>query len=553
MRNIRNFEALLLRDLTQNNHITPEDRANLLREQMVKKTPILDNMLENKIVDGAIVADFLATHMKARKLEHDEQISYSHNPMGDEIFEEYGAIVKFVDEQKVKVYFARPIFAKEWENIYEKIGGKNIEKVVVPYEKFQQLEKETSDAIAIRKQFSMSSAKELLKLSENERAIKFANEVLEKCIKLDASDIHIEPQKNNFRIRMRLNGVLQVFGEYSNDFFPSFSSRVKLISNLNIAEKRDTQDGALVYSVVKKNDETVDIPFRVSVMPTIYGEKIVLRKLGGQDVSVTLSHLGMDENILIPWRKMIKKPHGIILVSGPTGSGKSTTLQATINEVKSDEINITTVEDPVESKIAGINQVQIDAYKVSFADALRSILRQDPDVIMIGEIRDKETAEIALRASLTGHMVYSTIHTNDAPSAVTRLIDMGIEPFLVSSSVIGVLAQRLVRVLCENCKQESMTNDVQMKLLMIDEPQKIYEPCGCQKCANTGYSSRVGVYELMTVDAQIQKLINSRASDAAIREYALEALNMPTLYQEGKKKVLMGITSMSEFQKIIAQ
>jgi len=268
---------------------------------------------------------------------------------------------------------------------------------------------------------------------------------------------------------------------------------------------------------------------------------------------VTLNHLGMDENILIPWRKMIKKPHGIILVSGPTGSGKSTTLQATINEVKSDEINITTVEDPVESKIAGINQVQIDAYKVSFADALRSILRQDPDVIMIGEIRDKETAEIALRASLTGHMVYSTIHTNDAPSAVTRLIDMGIEPFLVSSSVIGVLAQRLVRVLCENCKQESMTNDVQMKLLMIDEPQKIYEPCGCQKCANTGYSSRVGVYELMTVDAQIQKLINSRASDAAIREYALEALNMPTLYQEGKKKVLMGITSMSEFQKIIAQ
>lgn len=553
MRNIRDFEALLLRDLTQKNHITSEDRANLIKEQMIKKTPILDNILENKIVDSAIVADFLATHLKARKLDNGEQISHSNEPIGDKIYEEYGAIVQYVDERKAKVYFARPIFIQEWEYIYEKIGGKNIEKVVIPYEKFKELEKEILDGIAIRKQFSISNSKELLSLSENERAIKFANEVLEKCIQLDASDIHIEPQKNNFRIRMRLNGVLQVFGEYSNDFFPSFSSRVKLISNLNIAEKRDTQDGALVYPFVNENNEAFDIPFRVSVMPTIYGEKIVLRKLGSQDVSVSLNHLGMDENILIPWRNIIKKPHGIILVSGPTGSGKSTTLHATINEIKSDEINITTVEDPVESKIAGINQVQIDAYKVSFADALRSILRQDPDVIMVGEIRDKETAEIALRASLTGHMVYSTIHTNDAPSAVTRLIDMGIEPFLVASSVIGVLAQRLVRVLCENCKQESMTNDVQMKLLMIDEPQKIYEPCGCQKCANTGYSSRVGVYELMTVDTHIQKLINSRASDVAIREYAIEALNMPTLYQEAKKKVLMGITSMSEFQKIIAQ
>jgi type II secretory ATPase GspE/PulE/Tfp pilus assembly ATPase PilB-like protein len=553
MRNIRDFEALFLRDLTQKNHITPEDRANLVKEQMIKKTPILDNVLENKIVDSAIVVDFLATHLKARKLEDDEHISHSGDPVGDELYKEHGVIVQYVDERKAKVYFARPIFIQEWEYIYEKIDRKNIEKVVIPYEKFKELEKNISDGIAIRKQFSISNSKELLSLGENERAIKFANEVLEKCIQLDASDIHIEPQKNNFRIRMRLNGVLQVFGEYSNDFFPSFSSRVKLISNLNIAEKRDTQDGALVYPYVNENNEAFDIPFRVSVMPTIYGEKIVLRKLGSQDVSVTLSHLGMDENILIPWRRMITKPHGIILVSGPTGSGKSTTLQATINEIKSDEINITTVEDPVESKIAGINQVQIDAYKVSFADALRSILRQDPDVIMIGEIRDKETAEIALRASLTGHMVYSTIHTNDAPSSVTRLIDMGIEPFLVSSSVIGVLAQRLVRVLCENCKQESMTNDVQMRLLMIDEPQKIYEPCGCQKCANTGYSSRVGVYELMTVDAQIQKLINSRASDVAIREYALEVLNMPTLYQEGKKKVLAGITSMGEFQKIIAQ
>ena len=553
MRNIRDFEAIFLRELIQKSYISAEVRANLVKEQMIKKTPILDNVLENKVIDDEVIVNFLATHLQARKLEDDEHVFHSGDAVSDELYKEFNVIVQYVDERKAKVYFAKPIFIQEWEYIYEKIDRKNIEKIVIPYAKFKELEKNIQDGIAIRKQFSISSSKELLNLSENERAIKFVNEILEKCIVLNASDIHIEPQKNNFRIRMRLNGVLQVFGEYSNDFFPSFSSRVKLISNLNIAEKRDTQDGAIVYPYVNENDEVFDIPFRVSVMPIIYGEKIVLRKLGSQDISITLSHLGMDENILVPWKRMITKPHGIILVSGPTGSGKSTTLQAAINEIKSDEINITTVEDPVEAKIAGINQVQIDAYKVSFADALRSILRQDPDVIMIGEIRDKETAEIALRASLTGHMVYSTIHTNDAPSSVTRLIDMGIEPFLVSSSVIGVLAQRLVRVLCDNCKEESITNEAQMKLLMLDEPQTIYEPCGCPKCANTGYSSRIGVYELMIVDTHIQKLINSRASDVSIREYALEVLNMPTLYQEAKKKVLAGMTSISEFQKIIAQ
>ena len=553
MRNIREFETVLLRDLTHKDIITSDQRVNIVKEQTIKKVPILDNIISSKLVDKDFIAQFLAEKFHGRVMEEDETVSPTYDAVTDDLYRQFKVITQIIDERRAKVFFAVPVFNQGWEYINEKVNRANIQRVVLDYELFESMKKEIEEGIAMRKQFAISTSKDLMNLNENERAIKFVDEVLEKCIRLNASDIHIEPQKNNFRIRMRLNGVLQVFGEYEEGFFPSFSSRIKLVSNLNIAEKRDTQDGAILYRYEDENKEVYEIPFRVSVMPIIYGEKIVLRKLGSQDVSVNLSNLGMGEDILEPWKKIIKKPHGIILVSGPTGSGKSTTLQAAINEIKSDEINITTVEDPVEAKIAGINQVQIDTYKVSFADALRSILRQDPDVIMIGEIRDRETAEIALRASLTGHMVYSTIHTNDAPSSVTRLVDMGIEPFLVSSSVVAVLAQRLVRVLCEECRVEDTTTVSEMDMLELNSPQKIYRPCGCLKCSNTGYTSRIGVYELMMVDPHIQKLINDGASDVEIKEYAVSELNMPTLFKEAKEKVLAGITSIDEFKKIVAE
>ena len=553
MRNIRDFEAIFLRELVHKGIITTQQRSELVKEQSIKKTPILDSIIAAKLVDKDYIANFIAKESKSRVLEKDETITPTNNAITDELFLEFKVITEIIDDRKAKLFFAYPIFAQNWSYIYEKIDRTNIEKVVIDYETFQKLEEDIKKDIEVRKQFAISTTKDLLNLNENERAIKFVDEVLEKCIKLNGSDIHIEPQKNNFRIRMRLNGVLQVFGEYEASFFPSFASRIKLISNLNIAEKRDTQDGAIVYKYEDENQEIHEVPFRVSVMPTIYGEKIVLRKLGNQGANITLAKLGMDDNILTPWKKIIKKPHGIILVSGPTGSGKSTTLQAAINEIKSDAINISTVEDPVEAKIAGINQVQIDSYKVSFADALRALLRQDPDVIMIGEIRDKETAEISLRASLTGHMVYSTIHTNDAASSITRLIDMGIEPFLVSSSVVAILAQRLVRVLCNDCKIKDVTNEAEIGVLKLDEPKTIFRACGCVKCSNTGYSSRAGVYELLVVDPHIQKMINDGTTDIEIKKYAVEKLNMPTLFSETKKKVLAGITSIDEFNKIIAQ
>ncbi|MBN2722353.1 MAG: type II/IV secretion system protein [Campylobacterales bacterium] len=598
MRNIRDFEATLLRELEQSGVINNKGRASIIKEQTSSKIPMWDIIYKNGIASKEFMAAFLAQKFEAKEANEAVFVS-EYTVITDELFEKYRVIADIVDEANARIYFDSPVFAATWEELSSELG-REIEKIAVDREAFARMSDVLQNGMEMRRNFSLSSDKDLAKIPENIRAIKFAEEVIRKCISIGASDIHIEPQKHNFRIRMRFNGVLQVFGEYGKNFFPSFSSRIKLISNLNIAEKRDTQDGALVYSYNEKAEEDTntslkaanffssfnsqnkqsasndaeeksdthssemvytyldeaqerkDVPFRVSVMPVIYGEKIVLRRLGGQDVTIKLSSLGMSGELLEKWRKVIKKPHGIILVSGPTGSGKSTTLQAAIEEIKSDEINITTVEDPVEAKISGVNQVQIDPYKVSFADALRTILRQDPDVIMIGEIRDKETAEIALRASLTGHLVYSTIHTNDAPSSVTRLVDMGIEPFLVSSSVAAVLAQRLVRVLCPHCKEAYETSQADMSLLKLDEPQTIYRHKGCFKCNNTGYASRIGVYELLIIDAHIQRMINERRSDIEIKSYAVSELGMSTIYMETRAKVLEGITSVDELRKVVA-
>lgn len=551
MRNIRDFEAILLREISNKGLINNERRIAILREQALDKIPLLEIIQRDAVVSNDFVLQFLSENLQARIIREGEQCIPTFTSITDELFKKFRIIISFTDETHAKVFFHFPIFHATWEEIEEEINH-SVEKVIIDYARYNEICTTIEKGINMRKEFSLSPQKELDKIAENTRAIRFAEEVLEKCVHLNASDIHIEPQKQNFRIRMRLNGVLQVFGEYDSHFYSSFSSRIKLISNLNIAEKRDTQDGAIVYKYNRQGQKSLDIPFRVSVIPVIYGEKIVLRRLGGQEANIKLSHLGMNGSLLENWKKVISKPHGIILVSGPTGSGKSTTLQAAINEIKSDEINIVTVEDPVEAKIAGINQVQIDAYKVSFADALRAILRQDPDVIMIGEIRDKETAEIALRASLTGHLVYSTIHTNDAPSSVTRLIDMGIEPFLVSSSVAAVLAQRLIRVLCPACKEEYDATEMDLALLQLKEPKRIFRKCGCYKCNNTGYTSRIGVYELLIIDSNIQKMINECQSDIQIKEYAINKLAMPTIYMETKAKVLAGITSIDELKKIVA-
>ncbi len=553
MKSQREFESALLRYLLHEGFIDTTQRTQIVRSVDTTQESLIARLIKHEVVSSEVIASFIAKYAQVEVLGQGERVTPHQTPMTDTLFKAYRVLVDIRDEHTATVYFASPLSWQAWGDITHSLEERTLRKVVVPYEQFQRLASVMEDAIEVREYFAISTQQDLERLPKEQRAIAFAEEILQRCVELGASDIHIEPQKLRFRIRMRINGVLQVFGEYPMAFFHSFSSRVKLIAHLDIAQKRDMQDGALVYHTQEEEGEGYDVPFRVAVIPTVYGEKIVLRKLNHYEISLGLRDLGMDGDILTQWKEIIAKPYGMILVSGPTGCGKSTTLRAAIGEIKSDAINILTVEDPVEAKIPGITQVEIDSYKVSFAEVLRGVLRQDPDLLMVGEIRDSETAKVSLRAALTGHMVYSTIHTNDAPSTITRLLDMGIEPFAISSTLVAVLAQRLVRVLCPVCKSAKLTTPEEMHLLSIDTPQKIYTPRGCKACINSGYSSRIGVYELLVLDETIRRMINSGENDTQIKAYAMETLHMPTLFSATRQKVLDGETSLDEFKKIIVQ
>lgn len=551
MRNLKIFEDELLKELINNNIIDKQERSRLLRERIVKKTPLLQNIANSKQVETQSLLEVLARLYDATIFNNEVKIVVNESPVADTLFEEYGVVVGKMDDTKAECYLFEPIFDAAWSKI-EAILKKSCVRFVVAPDTYENISEDIRNNIEYKKHHAISSNEQLHSLPEEEVAIIFADELLQKALETKASDIHIEPLKVGFRVRFRINGMLQEFGEYEEEFFPLVSSRFKLLSGLNIAEKRDTQDGALVFKTIENNKE-VSVPFRVSVMPTIYGEKIVLRRLSGGDEVIRLDDLKMGDDISMQWKKVLKHPYGIILISGPTGSGKSTTLFAALNEINHSDINITTVEDPVEFKIPGVNQVQINSYKVSFADALRSILRQDPDVIMIGEIRDYETAEVALRASLTGHLVFSTIHTNDAASVVTRLIDMGVEPFLVASSLVGVLAQRLVRVLCTECKQEHTLGSMECQRLNLNEETVVYKAIGCRKCHNSGYVSRRGIYEFLIFDDNIKKMINNKINDIDIRNYAININGMSTILESAKRLMLSGETSYEELMRVASQ
>jgi len=548
VKNLKYFEDALLKLAIDKGVIDKSQRTSLLKERVIKKTPLLESI--SREVECEALLSLLADIYDATVVLEDE-VKVNESPDADKLFEKFGIVLGDVTSNKADVYLFEPIFDVEISKI-ESMINKKLRLLVVSKDVFENISQDLKNEIEHKKHHTISTNEQLKALKEDDVAIFFADELLQKCFDMKASDIHIEPLKDSFRVRMRLNGMLEEFGKYDEFFYPFLSSRVKLLANLDIAERRQTQDGALLFKV-KNKDFFVDIPFRVSVMPTIYGEKIVLRRLSSGDEMIYLSELGMEEDILDKWKKAIKRPHGIILVSGPTGSGKSTTLFAAINEINKTNINITTVEDPVEFKIPGVNQLQIDSHKISFSHALRSILRQDPDVIMLGEIRDKETAETALRASLTGHMVFSTIHTNDAPSSATRLIDMGIEPFLVASSVVGILAQRLIRVLCSACKTEHVLSKSESEILYLEENTKVYKAKGCRKCNGSGYVSRMGVYEFLVVDDVISQMINHNKGDVDIKEYAINECGMKTILQSAKEILLAHKTSYDEVMRIAAE
>ncbi|RLC19779.1 MAG: secretion system protein E, partial [Deltaproteobacteria bacterium] len=375
--------------------------------------------------------------------------------------------------------------------------------------------------------------------------------IIRNAIQKGASDVHIEAQENHVRVRNRIDGVLQESIKLPKWTQPIIISRIKVLGGMDIAERRLPQDGRIK---VKAKNFSADL--RVSTLPTFYGEKAVIRILNKQEAFRSLSDIGFGKENLAILRRFIRRPQGMILITGPTGSGKTSTLYACLSEIRSDEVNLITVEDPVEYELPGINQVQInEKVGLTFPFILRSILRQDPNVLMIGEIRDQETAEIALQSSLTGHLVLATLHTNDAASAVTRLIDIGIPPFMISSSLVGVIAQRLVRVICPDCKEEYIPNPELLSRISMrqeDLPFKFYRGAGCPKCNNTGFKGRTAIEEIMILGYKVRELIQAGASADALREAAM-ATGMTTLGYSGLQKIREGITTIEEVLRAVYQ
>ncbi|MDY0963476.1 type II secretion system ATPase GspE [Massilia sp. CFBP9026] len=400
-------------------------------------------------------------------------------------------------------------------------GGGDASQVVDEFDADLDLTKLLQDVPAIE---------DLLESSDDAPVIRMINALLTQSLREGASDIHIEPFEQTSVVRFRIDGALRDIVRPKKAIHASLISRIKIMSQLDIAEKRLPQDGRITLRVGGK---PVDV--RVSTLPTGHGERAVLRLLDKEAGRLDLSHLGMAEGMLPQFDRLINQPHGIVLVTGPTGSGKTTTLYAALSRLNAATTNIMTVEDPIEYDLNGVGQTQVNArIDMTFAKALRAILRQDPDVIMIGEIRDLETAQIAVQASLTGHLVLATLHTNDAASAVTRLLDMGIEPFLLSSSLLGVMAQRLVRKLCTQCKTFDGTT---------------WHAVGCERCGHTGYHGRVGVYELLETTEQIRSQIHNRASEAEIRDTAL-GTGMKTMRDDGERWLADGTTTRAELVRV---
>ena len=442
--------------------------------------------------------------------------------------------INIITGKQVMPYLAN---ASDIRAYFDKVfGKKQAQNIAEMYKKEQGLIQEETEEERLRKEDV-----------ENAPIVQLVNSVIEQAARQRASDIHIEPFETSIRVRYRVDGVLREVIEYDRSLLGAIIARLKIMSGMDISEKRKPQDGRITIIV---DGREYDI--RVSILPTVYGEKIVMRLTSKNALTKEKSQLGLRPDELKKFDHILMNPHGILLVTGPTGSGKSTTLYTALSELNKEDVNIITVEDPVEANIDGINQVQVNnKANLTFASALRSILRQDPDIIMIGEIRDQETASIAVQASITGHLVVSTLHTNSAASTITRLADMGIEPYLIADSTIGVIAQRLVRRLCPDCKKAKKASADDLELLMRepDEDITIYEPCGCPRCDGTGFKGRIGVYEIMEVSQPLKTIISKNGSAEDIKNKALEE-GMNTLRMSATKYVLEGITSVPEMMRV---
>ncbi len=467
-----------------------------------------------------------------------------------------------MDESGIRIAMANPrdLYLRELlESVYQKpveaLAASEEDILAAIYRWYEadvDLEGEDEDAASQAEDELWEDPEQLRDLASEAPVIRLVNHFISQALEVKASDIHFEPFKDHLKVRYRIDGVLHDIESVSRKLQPAITSRLKLMAKMNIAEMRLPQDGR-----IKVRDGRREIDIRVSSLPTLFGESIVLRLLNRDEVRLDLAYLGMPPDMLDTFGRLIQRPYGLVLVTGPTGSGKTTTLYAVMNRINAPDKKIVTVEDPVEYQLDGINQIQVKPkIGLTFASALRTILRQDPDVVLVGEIRDAETAEIAVQSALTGHLVFSTLHTNDAASAIIRLQEMGVESYLLSSSLLGVLAQRLVRRICHECKTEyEMSPELLQQAVQAlglegkQVPARVWRGKGCSHCANTGYSGRTGIFELLEVDDRVRRRILQGVDSEGISR-AARAAGMRMLRQDGLKKVLEGLTTPEEVMRV---
>jgi len=544
--------------LVEAGRITQEQLSNALSKQAAEKKRIGEVLLELGLISetemlnilseqlGMPIFDFSRLYISptvARCIPIEVAKKYCLIPVKLENNELYVAMsdplnlvaiddVAYITRKKVKPYIA---------------SAKEINKAIDIYYSEQTTEKAIED---LKKEYNIEIDDkldpEVLDEVQSAPAVRLTNSIIAQAINLKASDIHIEPFENQVVVRMRIDGVLSESAKIPLNLYSAVSTRIKIMAGMNIAEKRIPQDGRIETDFSGKPYD-----LRVSSLPTVFGEKIVIRVLDRSSFMFKREMLGFTEQENEIVDKLVKTPYGIILLTGPTGSGKTTTLYSILNELNTPDRNIVTVEDPVEYMLSGINQVQVNVKAgLTFAAGLRSILRQDPDVIMVGEIRDEETARIAVRAAITGHLVLSTLHTNDAPGAVTRLVDMGVEPYLVADAVVGVIAQRLVRRLCKDCRKQSQMDEVQADLLRAEPGDIFYMPTGCPACNNTGYRGRTAIHEVMMLDKDLRLVVEKGGNVEQLRDMAVKK-GMATLFESCRRLVLKGETSIYEMYRTV--
>lgn len=543
--------------------ITEEQLEEALKSQKVLGKKLGEILVDSEIVTEDQIINAIATQTGIEKVDLNE-IEFDRKAIGlvsKKLCDKYNLIPFAFENNKIRVALSDPLNIFAVDDVTIATGFEidtfisrkdDIRKFIELYYTSQQV---TNAAMQLSKEVNEnkgSSKKQNIEETEevkNAPVVKMVDFLFRNAIEMKASDIHIEPFETEIRIRYRIDGRLQIVNRLTPESLGPLVTRIKILAGLNIAEKRIPQDGRIA---VEMGSGRSNIDLRVSILPVVYGEKVVIRVLNTGNSNIKKEDLGMTEENMAKLDRIIGNPHGIILVTGPTGSGKSTSLYAVLSELNKENVNIITVEDPVEYTLNGVNQVSVNNKAgLTFASGLRSILRQDPDIVMIGEIRDNETAEIATKAAITGHLVLSTLHTNDAPSSVIRLVDMGIQPYLVATSVVGIIAQRLVRRICPKCGKSYEASLHEKKLLEVDEnmPLMLRKGEGCQYCNNTGYKGRIGVYEIMEITREHREAIINGASADELLDISLKN-GMTTLGDECRRVVLEGNTTLSEMATI---